>query len=157
MIDYFSLGHPLASLRSRYALKARQRMFEVFMQSLRPTAAERVLDLGITPDESLPESNFLEQFYPHRKNLTAASIEDAAATERRFPGVKFARITADKLPFPDDHFDLVFCSAVVEHVGDRESQRRFILEALRVARRFFFTTPNRIFPMEFHTLIPLIH
>src|SRR5438034_10316892 len=115
MIDYFSLGHPLAAIRSHYGFKARRRMFELFMRRFSPTAGDKVLDLGVTPDDSLPESNFFEQLYPFRQNLTAASIEDAAQIEQRFPGVTFVRIEAEGLPFPDNHFDLLFCSAVVEH------------------------------------------
>ena len=157
MIDYFSLGHPLAALRSHYGFKARQRMFELFMHHFSPKAGDRVLDLGVTPDTSLPESNFFERLYPFRQSLTAASIEDAAEIEQTFPGVTFVRIEVDRLPFPDDHFDILFCSAVVEHVGDRSNQRRFINEALRVSKRFFFTTPNRLFPLEFHTLLPFVH
>ena len=157
MIDYFSLGHPLAALRSHYGLKARLRMFELFMSKFSPNAYARVLDLGVTPDDSLPESNFFERLYPYPRNLTAASIEDAALIEQRYPGVTFVRIESDALPFPDDHFDLLFCSAVVEHVGDRGRQRRFIQEALRVSKGFFFSTPNRYFPVEFHTLLPFLH
>lgn len=157
MIDYFSLGHPLAALRSHYALRARRRMFEIFMGHFRPAESARILDLGVTPDDSLPESNFFERFYPYRHNLTAASIEDAAAIQERFPGVKFVRISSEGLPFSENQFDIVFCSAVIEHVGNGERQRRFIREALRVSKSFFFTTPNRIFPIEFHTLIPFIH
>lgn len=156
-IDYFSLGHPLAALRSRYALGMRTRMFELFMEAFQPTETTRVLDLGATPDLSLPESNFFEQLYPHPHRITAASIEDASVLEQRFPGVRFVRIGPQGLPFPDRHFDLLFCSAVVEHVGDRRQQEAFIREALRVTRGFFFTTPNRAFPMEFHTLLPFIH
>lgn len=157
MIDYFSLGHPLAALRSHYALRARKRMFELFMENLHPSASTRVLDLGITPDDSLPESNFFEQLYPYPHNLTAASIEDASAIEKRYPGVKFVRVCNGTLPFSEDHFDLVFCSAVLEHVGDTECQRRFIRETLRVSKGFFFSTPNRFFPIEFHTLLPFLH
>lgn len=157
MIDYFSLGHPLAAIRSHYGLKARRRMFDLFMRHFSPTAGHRVLDLGVTPDDSLPESNFFERLYPFPERLTAASIEDAALIEQRFPGVTFVRIESEGLPFPDNHFDLLFCSAVVEHVGDRSRQRRFIREALRVTKGFFFSTPNRLFPLEFHTLLPVVH
>ena len=157
MIDYFSLGHPLAAVRSHYGFRARRRMFELFMRQFSPTARAKVLDLGVTPDDSLPESNFFEQLYPFRENVTAASIEDATQIERRFPGVTFVRVGPDGLPFPDNHFDLLFCSAVVEHVGDRNRQRRFISEALRVSKGFFFSTPNRMFPLEFHTLLPFVH
>lgn len=157
MIDYFSLGHPLSRLRSHYAVKARRKMFDLFIGQFQPQENHRVLDLGITPDESLPESNFFEQLYPYRKNLTAASIEDASNITQRFPGVNFVQISEGPLPFPDKHFDFVFCSAVIEHVGDRENQEQFISEILRVSKHFMLTTPNRYFPMEFHTLIPFVH
>ena len=61
------------------------------------------------------------------------------------------------LPFPDQSFDVVFSNAVIEHVGDVERQRQFVAEALRVGRRVFVTTPNRWFPIEVHTRLPLVH
>jgi 2-polyprenyl-3-methyl-5-hydroxy-6-metoxy-1,4-benzoquinol methylase len=69
----------------------------------------------------------------------------------------FVHTPEGKLPFEDRQFDIVFCSAVLEHVGDREDQQRFVRELLRVADRFFITTPNRYFPLEFHTFLPFIH
>ena len=46
---------------------------------------------------------------------------------------------------------------MIEHVGGEERQRAFVSEALRVARRVFVTTPNRWFPLEVHTRLPLVH
>ena len=46
---------------------------------------------------------------------------------------------------------------MIEHVGDLERQRLFVSEALRVGRRIFLTTPNRWFPLEVHTRLPLVH
>jgi SAM-dependent methyltransferase len=132
-------------------------MFDLFMNVMQPARSSRILDLGVTPDSSLPESNFFEKFYPYKNGVTAASIEDASFLEKVFPGLSFVRIQPGPLPFADDEFDILFCSAVIEHVGDRESQRNFVRESLRVSRRFFFTTPNRQFPMEFHTVLPCFH
>jgi hypothetical protein len=43
-------------------------------------------------------------------------------------------------------------------VGSVERQTRFIAECGRVASRaVFLTTPNRWFPVEFHTVLPLVH
>ena len=98
MIDYFSLGHPLTGLRSRYALKARKRMFDLFMTEVAPKPGDAVVDLGVTPDDSLPESNLFERLYPYPEKLTAVSIEDASSIERRFPGVTFVQVGAGTLP-----------------------------------------------------------
>jgi hypothetical protein len=156
-IDYFSLGHPLASVRSYYAWRAREHMLQRFLALFQPTAQTRVLDLGVTPDLSLPESNHFEQRYPFPASLTAASIEDISPLRARFPAVTLVRIGVTGLPFADAEFDLVFCSAVLEHVGSTERQRQFVSEMRRVSKAFFLTTPNRWFPLEFHTLLPLLH
>jgi SAM-dependent methyltransferase len=65
--------------------------------------------------------------------------------------------SGEALPFIDDAFDIVFCSAVLEHVGGYIRQRAFVSELLRISKHFFITTPNRQFPVEFHTILPFIH
>lgn len=156
-IDYFSLGHPLARVRSHYAWRARERMLQRFLALFQPGPQTRVLDLGVTPDLTLPESNHFEQRYPYPQALTAVSIEDITPLRQRFANIELQQIAPGDLPFADGAFDLVFCSAVLEHVGNEGQQRRFIAEMLRVGKGYFLTTPNRWFPLEFHTLLPLLH
>lgn len=65
---------------------------------------------------------------------------------------------ARDLPFPDNSFDYVFSNAVIEHVGGRDGARQMLAESVRVARLgAFHTTPNRWFPFETHTRLPLLH
>ena len=156
-VDYFFLSHPLRSPASHIALKVRQQIFLIFLETMKPGEQTAILDVGVTPDRSLPESNFFEKLYPHKHRLTATSIEDASFLEQEYPGLTFVHTPEGKLPFGDRQFDLVFCSAVLEHVGGREDQGRFVRELLRVGKRFFLTTPNRWFPIEFHTFLPFIH
>ena len=157
-IDYFSMGHPLSRLRSHFAWRARERMLQRFLTTLQAEAHSRVLDLGVTPDISLPESNHFEQRYPWPEQLTAASIEPVDGLAAHFPRIKFVQIAPGPLPFEDNAFDLCFCSAVIEHVGSRENQLAFVKELSRVSRKgFLLTTPNRWFPLDFHTITPLIH
>ncbi len=60
------------------------------------------------------------------------------------------------LPFPRASFDWVFSNAVIEHVGGWERQKLFAQEVRRVAAKgYFVATPNRYFPLEPHTLLPL--
>ncbi len=46
---------------------------------------------------------------------------------------------------------------MLEHVGGEAAQRSFLAELFRVGRRVFVTVPNRLFPVEHHTAIPLAH
>ena len=145
-------------LASRLSLRARRRIYERFMSTMMPGPESRILDIGVTCDERYPESNFLERAYPHKDRLTCVGTEDGTHLERVYPGIRFLRvIPGEPLPFPDRSFDIVFSNAVIEHVGSRRSQRLFVVEALRVARRFFIVTPNRFFPVETHTGLPFIH
>ena len=156
-IDYFSLDHPLRKLASKISFHVRRKIFTSFMEIIRPTARSRILDVGVTPDRTLPESNFLESLYPYKDHLVVTSIEDASHLEQEYPGIRFVRTEKLDLPFADKSFNIVFCSAVLEHVGDYDQQKLFVAELFRVSERFFIITPNRQFPMEFHTLIPLLH
>jgi len=105
-------------------------------------ATTSVIDVGVTPDDRLPESNFFEALYPYPHNVTATSIEDASNLERAFPGVRFVRTSDIALPFPDRSLDVAVSFAVLEHLGDRERQGQFLGELVRVARTVFITTPT---------------
>ncbi len=145
-------------LASRVSLYARRQMFALFMETMRPTVNSSILDLGVTCDNVYQESNYFEQFYPFKHNIVCAGTEDGSHLEHQYPGLIFVPVQAkQRLPFSDKQFDIVFSNAVIEHVGDRNEQRDFIKEMLRVSRHFFLTTPNRWFPVEMHTGLPLLH
>ncbi len=153
----FNLSAP-DSLAARVAARARRRMYDRFLATTAIGPAETLLDVGVTSDQSYEASNYVEAWYPHKHNITAAGIDDAAFLEQRYPGLTFRRIDAGALPFAAGSFDVVHASAVLEHVGGDAEQRRFLSELTRVARRaVFVTTPNRWFPIEVHTQLPLLH
>lgn len=132
-------------------------MFAKFANVIPFDSETRVIDVGVTPDQTLEDSNFFEALYPFPHQITATSIEDASHLERLYPGLTFLQTDGKTLPFPDNAFDIGFSSAVLEHVGDASHQRQFVSELRRVSKRFFLTTPNRWFPVEVHTFIPLLH
>jgi ubiquinone/menaquinone biosynthesis C-methylase UbiE len=133
-------------------------MFSTFMRRLNPGPQETVLDIGVTGDQLYSVSNYFEALFPYKANITAAGLDDASHLETLYPGLKFVQANALDLPFDEGEFDLVHSSAVLEHVGSFENQTKMVAECLRVARRaIFLTTPNRWFPVEFHTQLPLLH
>jgi SAM-dependent methyltransferase len=155
--EYYAITGRLP-LASRVSLHARRRMFQLFMREMTPTEEMTVLDLGVTCDVHSKESNYFEQMYPYTRRVVCAGTEAAHHLEEAYPGTTFVQVTPGRpLPFADRQFDIVFSNAVVEHAGGRREQREFIREALRVGRRFFVTTPNRWFPVEVHTGLPLLH
>jgi SAM-dependent methyltransferase len=145
-------------LVSRLSLRARTAIYARFAAALPPRPDATVLDLGVTSDATFAESNFFERLYPYKSRITGAGTEDGSHLEAEYPGLRFVPVVAGQpLPFADRQFDVVFCNAVIEHVGGPAGQCAFLAEALRVARAFFFATPNRWFPVEPHTCLPLLH
>lgn len=140
------------------ALHARCGIYARFVSLAGTGPGRRLLDLGVTPDTWLPDSNFLERWYPHRSDIIMASVEDCTSLEAVFPGTRFVQIQPDQaLPFPDVYFDVGFSSAVLEHVGRTTQQRFFVQELVRTCRSVFLTTPDRVFPIEVHTFLPVLH
>jgi SAM-dependent methyltransferase len=147
------------------SLRSRRRKLRLFLDELRPTSATTVLDVGVDEvgfgeeggQSGCGTHNFFEEHYPWRDRITALGLHDGTGLRHRYPAIAYVEGDACALPFADKSFDVVFSNAVIEHVGDIDRQRLFVAEALRVGRRVFLTTPNRWFPIEVHTMLPLVH
>jgi hypothetical protein len=145
------------------SLRNRRRKMRLFFDFLQPTAETTVVDVGVA-DAPFGEGeaqalthNFFEALYPWPERITAVGNVPLESFARAFPHVQ--RVVADgrELPFADGEFDVAFSNAVVEHVGGRDDQERFVHELCRVADQVFVTTPNRLFPLDPHTLLPVVH
>jgi SAM-dependent methyltransferase len=150
------------SLADTVSLRSRKRKLRLFLDELQPTAETTVLDVGADElafgeGDGCGTLNFFEELYPWPERITALGLQEGAAFGARYPRIRYVQGDACALPFADGEFDIVFSNAVIEHVGGRERQRRFVSEALRVGRRVFLTTPNRLSPLEVHTRLPLVH
>jgi SAM-dependent methyltransferase len=149
-------------LADAISLRSRRRKLGLFMETMRPTADTTVLDVGVD-DLGFGEAtgcatlNFFEELYPWPERITALGQHEGHTFAERYPATRYVRGDALSLPFEDGAFDVVFSNAVIEHVGGDEAQRRFVAELRRVAPRAFVTTPNRWFPIEVHTKLPLVH
>ncbi|MDE7200256.1 MAG: class I SAM-dependent methyltransferase [Lachnospiraceae bacterium] len=160
--DGFKKAGILSEIKAKVVLRTRKKVFRLFIEYINPCAKDDILDAGVAPVKGIAgvktvTNNFFEAFYPYTEHITATSIEDASNLEGVFKGLSFVKTEPYHTPFSDKQFDAVFCNAVVEHTGSREQQKAFIREYCRVGKKFFFTTPNRWFPIEVHSALPLVH
>lgn len=154
---------------SRLSARQRAARGEQFRALLAPTSQDRILDLGSE------EGAHIAALIPFRENVTIADIDPVALARGR-ARFGFRTATLDesgRLPFPDQHFDIVFCSSVIEHVTvpkqrlheiaskarfraeSWEHQRQFANEIRRIGKRYFVQTPYKWYPIESHTWLPL--
>jgi len=143
---------------ARIMRREQARLYQEFARIFPPQRGLRILDVGTNGSLKNPEHYFLHHFHPYTTDITAAGLQSPDNFRRCYPSCDYVQVhRGEPLPFEDGAFDLVFCNAVIEHVGDRATQRSFLAELLRVGQSAFITTPNRWYPVELHTALPLLH
>ena len=117
--------------------------------SMRTLENKKILDYGCG-------SGHIARYFAKRNDVTAADIADQRDADQR-NGMRFVLIESGRMPFEDASFDIVLLNHVIAYVPDQE---RLMLEVRRILRDggvCYFATPNRNFPLEAHSKIPLIH
>jgi SAM-dependent methyltransferase len=136
-----------------FSARNRRRKADFAIEFGRRHDVASVLLVGVDRDilvatRATPTTNQVER-------AIAAAFPGAVATGLAETASGWSRyLCADALdlPFCDGEFDLVYSNAVIEHVGQFEEQLAFLREHARVGKHWVFTTPNRLFPVESHTL-----
>lgn len=145
-------------LASGVHLRCRDGRWDTYVQAFPPRRGELVLDIGVSPLVDLPGENHFLQSYPFPDQVTTVSNDtNLTAVRETFPHLRVMTADALDLPFDDRAFDIAHSNAVIEHVGPRHAQTRFLAEMTRVAGAGFVSTPNRWFPVDSHTNLPLVH
>lgn len=136
---------------------SRERKFAQFLALIAPGPHETIADIGVNTEEYSATDNYLEKHYIHPEQVTAVGEGDMSDFAKRYPAIHTVSGDGKSLPFADDAFDIAYSNAVIEHVGSRDAQLAFLNELIRVSKRGYLTTPNRLFPIELHTRVPLLH
>jgi len=107
------------------------------------TENDQVLEVGCGSGYIL---NLIDKGELHGIDLSNAAITWAKDKLKHKPNVKHLSVQpAEKMTFPDNSFDVVFCSEVIEHVPDPQ---KLLAEIFRVAKpdaRIVITFPNEGF------------
>jgi hypothetical protein len=153
---YYQAAAP-RSLGERITVLARDRIYDDFIAICQPRRRDIILDVGVS-DVVNDAANMMERKYPFPEQITAVGLGSGDDFRAAYPLTAYAQIVANqRLPFGDRQFDIATSNAVLEHVGSPAHQEFFVHELIRVARKVFVSVPNRYFPVEHHTAIPLLH
>ena len=137
--------------------KKRDEIYKILRKFYKINKKTKLLDVGTTPSIAKHE-NILLRKSKWKKNITCLSNQKLNSLKKLYPEVRFFKGDARKMKFKKNSFDLVFSSATIEHVGSFKNQVKFLNECYRVTNNIsFITTPNRNYPIDFHTRLPLIH
>lgn len=139
--------HSLAAIehgRPSYSWRFGQDRRLEMVRELVPLEGARILDIGCGV------GTYVRRFREYSDDVHGVEVEEDRVREAslELPNIHLGR--GEALPFPDDHFDLVFSNEVIEHVDD---DAMTISEAVRVTRaggRVVIFAPNRLYPFETH-------
>jgi ubiquinone/menaquinone biosynthesis C-methylase UbiE len=132
--------------------KLRDQKLDLFFQLTGEHPSGTLLDVGGGPGIA---GEFL-RLYASFAETTIVNLEPLQLEQEMQGRIHTLVANGLDLPFASGAFDWVFSNAVIEHVGGWERQKLFAQEVRRVAANgYFVATPNRYFPLEPHTLLPL--
>jgi ubiquinone/menaquinone biosynthesis C-methylase UbiE len=148
----------LDSFFKKKLLENREKILKIFHNKINYNNEMSFLDVGTTGNTE-KNHNLILQKISNNKNITCLSNQDCSFLKNQYPNIKnFIIGDGCNNQLKDNTFDIVYSNATIEHVGSHNNQKLFISECVRVAKKnIFITTPNRYFPLDFHTKIPLIH
>lgn len=121
--------------RSRKALMI-EAVLSDFLQ--RPIAEKQILDIGCG-------NGGISRHFAKRNRVTGVDIRDRRKGNAE--PFEFVLTDSEKLPLPDDSFDLVLSHHVIEHVADQGAHLDEIHRVLKPDGVCYLATPNKSSPL----------
>jgi hypothetical protein len=138
--------------------KKRIEMVHLVKKYIKISKIQSLLDIGTTEDLSADSSNiFCKMLY---KVKIHKSISNQKIKNKRFKLCIKKSITSDfsKEIISNFKSDLVISSATIEHVGSLKNQINKVRNMISLSKKYVvISTPNRFYPIELHTKLPLLH
>ena len=148
----------LYEIFQKIILNARNKFFNLFLVNNNYSKYKSVIDIGSTPSIDKEQNTFLENIKDNQ-NVTCLSNQDCKILLKKYKNIKNVIISdARNTLLKDNSFDIVHSNATIEHVGSFENQVSFVREMIKISKEsVFIQTPNRFYPIDFHTILPFIH
>ena len=148
----------LYKIFQKITLNARSKFFETFSVYNNYSKYKSVIDIGSTPSIDKEQNTFLEKTKDNQ-NVTCLSNQDCRILQKKYKNIKNVIVgDAKNTMLENDSFEIVHSNATIEHVGSFDNQVSFVKEMIRISKEsVFIQTPNRHFPLDFHTILPIIH
>jgi len=129
--DFYSLKHP-ANLFIQQG-QTRGLLWALKTAALTPLNNRRIMEVGCGRGNWL---SIFESFEAQRELLAGIDLDEDRAAEcrRRFVGADIRGGDATQLPWPDQHFDVVFQSTVFTSILDAGMKQAVAREMLRVLK-----------------------
>ena len=116
------------------------------------------LDIGTTSDKNNVSSNTVIK---NIKNVEKFKCLSDQTVDSNFFYKKLKKSITEDLSENELYefsSDLVISNATIEHVGGSLNQKKMIENIIKLTKKIFvITTPNKFYPLELHTKIPLLH
>jgi|GEM_PF-1263729 len=111
------------------------------MEFMDPKSSDNILEIGCG------EGYYTNKLLEKTNNVTATDIAEKFLEKARKNtdnrAIKYIACPAEKLPFPDNFFDKVFISEVIEHLLDWEVGIKEIFRVLKPGGYVVITTPSK--------------
>lgn len=142
----------------RITINARNEFFRMFLVNTGYSKDKTIIDIGTTPSLSKETNIFLENIKDN-PNVSCLSNQDCRILKKKYKNIKNILVGDGKNTMLNDNsFAIAHSNATIEHVGSFENQVSFVREMLRISKEsVFIQTPNRFYPIDFHTILPFIH
>jgi len=142
----------------KIVLKKRLEISNIINDIIKDLKVHDALDIGTTSDDKNASSNIIIK---NIKNIEKFKCISDQIVDSDFFYKKLKKSITEE--FSENEFyefssDLVISSATIEHVGGVLEQKKMIDNIIKLTKKIFIiTTPNRFYPIEMHTKIPLLH
>ena len=142
----------------KIVFKKRLEISNIINNIIKDLQMHDALDIGTTSDDKNASSNIVIK---NIKNIDKFKcISDQIVNSDFFHKSLNKSITEEfsENELYDFSSDLVVSNATIEHVGNTLNQKKMLENVIKLTKKIFvITTPNKFYPIELHTKIPLIH